>query len=166
MMFFEYVWLPLWFALPGLVANTCPGFARALPYGKVPVSIKYLGPNKTIMAVPAALFGAYTIAWLQRDTMSHLPFEANWLVSGLCFGLGAPLGDWVKSLLKRKKGIEPGGKWWLEKFDFLLMSFSFLILILGWLPLQYYLAPLCLMALVHGPGNWLSYQLGLRNSPH
>lgn len=165
-MFFEYVLWPMWFVLPALVANTCPGFARALPGGKVPVSARYLGPNKTVMAVPAALVGAFIVAWLQRNSMPAFPFQMNWLWVGLCFGLGVPLGDWLKSFAKRRLTIPPGGKWWVEKFDFLLAGFVLLVIPYGLLPIHYYLVPLVAMGLLHGPGNRLSYKLGLRNSPH
>lgn len=164
---FNLIILAWWFSLPGYVANICPGVARALPGGKIPVSKKYLGPNKTIAAIPAAIFGAALVAYLQSflnygDSYPSIP----WYTIAFCFGLGVPLGDWTKSFTKRRLGIEPGGKWWVEKIDFLVMSFIFLTLATGPLALEYYIVPLAFYAIVHGPGNKLSYKLGWRNSPH
>lgn len=138
-----------------------------MPGGKIPVSKKYLGPNKTVAAIPAALIGALLIAYLQ----SYVNYSDNypvmhWLTIAICFGFGVPLGDWAKSFAKRRLGIEPGGKWWVEKIDFLVMSFLFLTIAYGWLPLQYYIVPIGFYLIVHGPGNKLSHELGWRNSPH
>jgi len=166
-MIFEYLLLAWWFSLPAYVANICPGLARTLPYGKIPVSVNYLGPNKTWMAFPSALIGACVIAWTQGMLTypQNYPEVTCW-VAGACFGFGTVLGDWAKSLAKRRLGIAPGGKWWVEKIDFLIMSFILLTLTEGALPLQYYLVPILFYGLVHGPGNRLSYKLGWRNSPH
>jgi uncharacterized membrane protein YeaQ/YmgE (transglycosylase-associated protein family) len=162
-----FIILPWWFSLPGYVANICPGIARSFPGGKVPVSQKYLGPNKTWAAIPAALVGA-TLTVILQSLITYpaiYPKVSGWIIA-LCFGIGAPLGDWTKSLMKRFCGIEPGGKWWVEKIDFLIMSFLFITIVYGFLPLQYYLIPIIFYFLVHGPGNKLSYKLGWRNSPH
>lgn len=164
---FYFIVLPWWFALPGYIANICPGLARAVPGGTVPVSKKYLGPNKTIAAVPAALVGAGIVAYLQSFLQYGETYpEVSWTMLTICFGFGAPLGDWAKSFAKRRLGIAPGGKWWIEKIDFLVMSFLFLTLFAGLQPLEYYLVPICFYLVVHGPGNKISYTLGWRNSPH
>ncbi len=163
----QYVLLPWWFSLPGYIANICPGFARQLPGGTIPVSMKYLGANKTWMALPAALAGAILIAFLQYQLNYPTEYPAvSWWILGLSFGFGVPLGDWTKSYLKRRLGIPPGGKWWVEKFDFLIASFVILAIMGFPLPLYYYLVPLTFYLLLHGPGNRLSYKLGWRNSPH
>lgn len=133
----------------------------------MPVSRKHLGPNKTIAAVPATLLGATLIAYLQSLLNYGDSYPAvSWLTVAICFGLGVPLGDWTKSFAKRQLGIEPGGKWWVEKIDFIVMSFIFLTIFHGLLPVQYYLVPIGFYLIVHGPGNKLSYKLGWRNSPH
>lgn len=163
----HYILLPWWFSLPGYVANVCPGFARKLPGGTKTVSMKYLGPNKTWMALPAAIAGAMLVAYLQSQLNHPAGYpDVTWLTLGLCFGIGAPVGDWIKSFFKRLLGISPGGKWWVEKFDFLIASFIILAIVGVQLPLIYYLTPLAFYLMVHGPGNRLSYKLGWRNSPH
>ena len=163
----DYILLPWWFALPGYVGNICPGIARKFPGGTKPVSLKYLGPNKTWAAIPAAVIGATAIACLQTY-LSYPPSYPTipWWVGALCFGLGVPLGDWTKSYAKRLGGIAPGGKWWPEKIDFLVASFLLITITYGFLPFCYYLVPLLFYGLVHGPGNRLSFTLGWRNSPH
>ena len=163
----DLILLPWWFALPGYVGNICPGFARKLPCGTIPVSIQYLGPNKTWMAVPASIFGATLSAFFQSFiTYTSTYPSLNWPEIAICFGLGVPLGDWTKSFFKRRLGIIPGGKWWIEKIDFLLASFLLLTLLGGVLPISYYIVPIGFYLLVHGPGNRLSYRLGWRNTPH
>jgi hypothetical protein len=162
-----YLLLPWWFSLPGYVANICPGIARTLPGGKIPVSRKVLGPNKTWAAIPAALVGAGIAVLLQHLLSYHDTYpEIDWLTLVLCFGLGVPLGDLVKSLGKRTFGYAPGAPVWIEKVDFLLMSYLFIFLTGAVLPLTYYLIPIGFMLLVHGPLNRNAYRQGWRNSPH
>ena len=159
--------LPWWFALPGYIGNICPGLARKFPGGTAPVSVTHLGPNKTWAAIPAALTGAGTVAYLQSLLSYPLAYPATkWWVVALCFGFGVPLGDWSKSFLKRRRGIAPGGKWWVEKIDFLVASFLLFAVTGTVLPLPYYLVPVIFYILVHGPGNAQSFKLGWRNSPH
>ena len=165
---FEWILLPVWFSLPGIIANIMPGAARSWPGGTKPVSERILGPNKTWMAIPAALLGAHLTVTVQL-VMGYPGYNypnVPWYLLGICFGLGAPLGDWCKSLLKRLIGIEPGGKWWFEKIDFLVMSYLFLWILGVALPVQYYVVPIMLMCIIHGPGNRFAYQMGWRNSPH
>lgn len=165
--FFEYIVVPWWFSLPGIVANILPGFARNLPGGTVPVSERILGPNKTWMAIPAALVGAGLVVWAQVFTESAPKLtQQHPFAVALCFGFGVPLGDWTKSFLKPWFGIERGGKWWVEKFDFLIASFLLLSRLGITLPIPYYTVPIVFMYLLHGPGNKLSYRLGWRNSPN
>lgn len=163
----QFVLLPWWFALPGYVGNICPGMARAFPGGTRPVSMKYLGPNKTWAAIPASLLGAGIVALLQTNLIYPVSYPTiPWWTIAVCFGLGVPFGDWTKSFAKRQLGIAPGGKWWMEKIDFLVASFLLLTFAHSFLPLHYYLVPLLFYGLVHGPGNRLSFKLGWRNSPH
>lgn len=159
--------LPWWFALPGYVANFCPGITRALPGGKIPISLRYLGPNKTILALPGALAGASIVSFLQSHiTYPHQYPSPSWWTVAWCFGLGSVLGDWSKSFMKRRMGAPPGTKWFVEKFDFLVGSFLLLAFAHGTLPIHYYIVPIVFMLLVHGPGNRMAYSLGWRNSPH
>src|SRR3989344_1839790 len=106
----------LWFFLPILAANQCPGLAAYLhlPDAHAPIIRRWLGENKTIAAYYAAPLGSLGAIYAQQQMTewSHAfgLFDYNrsdlWLV-GLLLGLGAVLGDHIKSFIKRRVGISP-----------------------------------------------------------
>jgi hypothetical protein len=134
----------------------------------VPAAPDLLGPNKTFMAFPAAVFGAVVVTFVQsRLPYGFYNYREDWLLLGLCFGTGAVYGDWFKSYVKRMLGMQPGARWWFEKIDFLVMSFFFITAFLQQVfPVEVYLVPVVFMFLVHGPGNYFAYRWRLRNLPH
>src|SRR3989344_6564590 len=104
-----------WLFLPILAANQAPGVARALglPLATMSVSPRWLGKNKTVapyyFGPLLAILAAYFCG-----------FKDFWIV-GLTFGLGAILGDHVKSFFKRRLGMAPGAPWWpFDQVDYSL----------------------------------------------
>lgn len=102
-----------WFMAPAYLANMAPPFARFWRGWNRPVAERWLGAHKTIvgaaLGVAAGVATAYAqsrIAW-KGSIVSY----AAWLMIGLRLGAGAVAGDAVKSLLKRRRGVPPGGRW-------------------------------------------------------
>ena len=159
----------LWFLLPFLIANQCPGFARALglPLSTTPVAARILGENKTIGAYYSAVVGASVTLWIQ--SIFALPVEfigANKLLLGICMGLGVALGDHVKSFVKRTRGIVPGARWWpFDQLDFLIGGIILSAPLVGVPGLTRFIMAVGLVLLIHPVGNYLGYRLGLRKVP-
>lgn len=167
----------LWFFLPALVGNQFPGFAVWLmkksgrPHWNIPVSERWLGPNKTWPAYAAAVVGAVTTIYLQSlwGVGSYIDYSRHdlWLV-GVLFGVGIVVGDHVKSFFKRNfANIPPGEKWWpFDQLDFVVGGLLSTSLVLGyevWLT-AVVLVPIVL--LLNPFVNGLGYKLGLRKVPY
>ena len=143
---FEWVLLPVWFSLPGMIAHTVP--------------------NKHWTALPLAMLAAHVTLSVQRSLFSYPLPDAPWLILVICFGLGAFLSKWVTPSLKHLLGVKSADVRCFEKVDFLVMSYLFLWILGVALPVQYYVVPIMLMCITHGPGNRFAYQMGWRNSPY
>ena len=159
----------IWWLVPFLMANQCPGFARALdlPFSKTPVAVRLLGENKTIGAYYVAVAGAIATLWVQ--SVFGLPAEfigTNILLLGVCMGLGVALGDHVKSFVKRRLGIAPGAGWWpFDQLDFLIGGIIFSASLVGVPSLARFVMAVGLVLVIHPVGNYLGYRLGLRHVP-
>jgi len=165
----------LWFFLPILAANQCPGLAAYLhlPDAHAPIIRRWLGENKTIAAYYAAPLGSLGAIYAQRQMTewSHAfgLFDYNrsdlWLV-GLLLGLGAVLGDHIKSFIKRRVGISPGARWWpFDQLDFAIGGIVLAIPIVGWIGWERAAVICLLVLLIHPIGNRIGYLLGLRKVP-
>ncbi len=110
----------LWYFLPVLIASQFIGFFRKinLPLMAKPINKNWFGQNKTWGAYYAGAIGAILAIYLQRQipawnsAIGLFDYSRNdlWLV-GLRFGVGAVLGDHIKSFIKRRRGIYPGVSW-------------------------------------------------------
>lgn len=125
----------LWFYLPALAANQMPGcvvkihekwFRVPLQF---PISVGWLGKNKTWAAYPAGIAGAIVVIYLQRQCpwsqwFGLFDYERSdlWLIGG-ALGFGAILGDHLKSFAKRCWGTKEGSPWWpWDQIDYVLGS--------------------------------------------
>lgn len=164
----------LWFFLPAFVANQCPGFAAALDLpGNVPVSRKYLGENKTFAAYYAGPIGAVSAFYLQQKCQS-VNVHYGWYVAenitevlliGVLFGLGAVVGDHVKSFFKRRIGIPPGNPWFpFDQVDFVIGALVFIWPIAGWRDWKQILALVVIAIVFHPVVNCIGFRLGLRKT--
>ena len=165
----------LWFFLPILAANQCPGLAAHLhlPVARTPFAPRWLGGNKTVAAYYAAPLGALATVYLQRQmnewssACSILDYGRSdlWLI-GLLFGLGAVLGDHIKSFIKRRLGISPGARWWpFDQLDFAIGGLVLSGPIVGWIGWERTSIIMLFVLLIHPVGNRIGYLLGLRNVP-
>ena len=132
----------LYFFVPAYLANMAPVVARGhlewlagpMDGGLVWRGRRVLGDHKTWRGLLAGIaVGALTFAaqrWLwQRGVARELAlldygaYDA-WL-SGALLGLGAGLGDAVKSFFKRRIDIAPGGSWLgFDQLDFMVGAYA------------------------------------------
>ncbi|MBD3360004.1 MAG: CDP-archaeol synthase [Candidatus Buchananbacteria bacterium] len=128
----------LYFMLPAYCANMAPVFATKifgqkfnwpLDFGLQIKDKPLLGKNKTWRGLAAGIILGIVIVYLQRylynlDWAKDLSLfdysKINLWLAGFLFGFGVILGDAIKSLIKRRKNLQPGAKWFpWDQMDFL-----------------------------------------------
>lgn len=165
----------LWFFLPILVANQCPGLAArlSLPAAHTPVSSRLLGAHKTVAAYYAGPLGALVTVYLQRlmhewsAGLGVFDYDRSdlWLI-GLAFGAGAVLGDHAKSFAKRCSGIPAGAPWWpFDQLDFAIGGVVATVPFVGWIGWERAVVIVVFVLIIHPIGNRVGYALGLRKVP-
>jgi len=159
-MSFDILFQALSLFAPILAANQGAGLARALhlPFGDIPVSVRLLGPNKTVAAFYMGPICAMAILLLYSD-----PY---WFVEGLVLGGGAILGEQLKSALKRWLDMRPGAPWTLDRIDFAIGGAVAAKLYFAWVTWEHVFWIILVALPVHIIGNKVSYTLGLRKTPH
>ena len=169
----------LYFMLPAYIANTAPVFATKIfgPKFNWPIDFglkikgkPLLGKNKTWRGFIAAVIAAilivylqkylYTFAWAKDLSLFDYSKINLWL-AGFLFGFGVILGDAVKSLVKRRKSLEPGAKWFpWDQMDFLG---ALLLIHFVYIPdLLVVLIIIIVSPFLPVIANWLAYQLNLK----
>jgi len=128
----------IWFILPAYVGNMAPVFAKKIFKEKFSTPIDFnihfkkspiAGKNKTYRGVFAAIFLSTAVVLIQKlsygdpyvQSISLIDYsKINWLLWGNLMGFGAMLGDFIKSVIKRRIGKNPGESWKpLDQIDFL-----------------------------------------------
>lgn len=118
----------LYFFLPAYFANMAPVLFKWIPFLDKPIHQKLFGAHKTWRGIVVAtitgtlLFALqkylYSVGLRQYALIDYSDFSL-WL--GFCLGLGAILGDLVKSYYKRKDKIPPGERWIpFDQLDFVV----------------------------------------------
>jgi len=142
-----------YFMFPAYVANATPVFFSKLRMGKVldgPIDlerklfgVRIFGDNKTVKGfLFGTLFGVLTgfSQYYLANAFRYSLYEA--LFIGFLLGFGALVGDAIKSFIKRRIGVKPGGVLpVLDQIDFAIgalcfasiavdFSFNFILVIL------------------------------------
>ncbi|MDD5623493.1 MAG: CDP-archaeol synthase [Candidatus Peribacteraceae bacterium] len=162
----------LYFFLPAYIANMCPVFAGAMRLpGGTPISARLFGAHKTYRGIYSAYIGAVGMLWLQRLLQEQGIFESLRLLDytlvnpwffALFFGLGAAMGDLMKSFFKRRIRLPEGAPWFpLDQVDFVIGALLFLSPFIL-LDLPRILILLLLTPLLHFLTNVTGYLLGLK----
>ena len=158
----------LYFFLPAYFANMAPIIFRWLPGGH-PVSIPLFGENKTWRGLIIAPVAGGLIFWIQKATyqsgfqqLAIIDYADFSILLGFLLGIGAILGDLVKSYYKRKAGLKPGHPWipW-DQSDFVVGGLlgSFVLYVP---PADVALVLLIFSPLLHIVVNHLAYWWGIR----
>lgn len=186
----------LWLLLPAFLSNMLPVFVGGgtpIDFGRTWKDGKpILGPGKTwrglLLAplVAAVLTGG--LRWLVLNTAwgdvadwSTWGPDGWWFLVAYALGLGALVGDAVKSFFKRRTGRERGAQWpGFDQLDFVVGSLLFALLVTsvlaaagvtdGNLFFEDFTWPRLLVLLVLTPAlhlgvNFLGYKLGLKQVP-
>jgi CDP-2,3-bis-(O-geranylgeranyl)-sn-glycerol synthase len=174
----EIILETLWYFLPALIANIAPIVAtrfnwlstwhRPLDGGRVVGGHRILGDNKTVRGLLFAVTfgsivgltqaGLYSNPDIQAISIMPLPTALAGIGWGALLGLGAMLGDALKSFFKRRFGIAAGASWkpW-DQID----------VVIGVMLVASWIAPLSIKHsitafIIIGVGMWLTSVVGVR----
>ena len=186
----------LWLLLPAYLSNMLPvvvGGGKPIDGGRLWRDGKrILGPGKTwrglLLAPLLAAVLTGVLRWLVTDTRwgdladwSTWGPPLWWFVIAYALGLGALVGDAVKSFFKRRTGRDRGERWLgFDQLDFVVGSILFCLVAstLLWLAglvrphffFEEFTWPRLLVLLLLTPAlhlgvNWIGHKLGLKQVP-
>ncbi|MBI4150125.1 CDP-2,3-bis-(O-geranylgeranyl)-sn-glycerol synthase [Candidatus Woesearchaeota archaeon] len=168
----------LYFMLPAYVANMAPVIVKRINIFNVPLDQgrkwkdgkPVFGSHKTWRGLIAAVvFGAAVFALQQRlyvydfwRSISLVNYPAQPAMLGVFLGLGAILGDLVKSFFKRRRYITSGKPWIpFDQLDFVVGAL--LLSSLYYIPqLWVYVVLLVISPLLHILVNHIAFYLRIR----
>lgn len=174
-----------WFFGPAGVANIAPvlaanlkifkSFNTPLDGGKKWHGKRIFGDHKTFRGLIAGYLGALIIVALQKYLAANgsWPESLTWFDYGAyntfalagAFGVGAIIGDAIKSFFKRRAGVAPGESWFpLDQIDYIVGG---LLITAPWLGITIRQVALVLIIyfLLHLINSYLGYLLGLKDKP-
>ncbi|MFC1649706.1 CDP-archaeol synthase [Patescibacteria group bacterium] len=172
----------IWFFLPAGIANMAPVFAakagvlksldKPVDLGKSYKGIRIFGDHKTIRGFVTGIIAAIVFVWLQKLILANSPVvlrldyaNISPLLLGTLMGLGALVGDAIKSFFKRRVGVKPGKSWvpW-DQVDFVIGA-SVLTYFYIPLPLYQYVLVVVVFFLLHMASKYIGYLTGLNKDP-
>ncbi len=123
--------------------------------------IRIFGDHKTWKG----FFAGVIVAVVAGFAMSRVywPFEFSALNWSILIGIGALLGDAVKSFFKRRAGVKPGKPWIpFDQIDYTIgaLALGSLVFFPGWL---YSLLVVVISAFGHVIVNHIGYYIGVRD---
>ena len=163
--------------LPAYFANMAPVMVKKINLFVFPIDFNkqingkpILGKNKTFRGLIFGVIFAIIIAYLQFLLYNNGYFKdvsfinyQNWLLFGFLMGFGALTGDLVKSLFKRRIGINPGERFIpFDQTDFVVGSLIFIMPVFS-LTLKIFIVSLLLSFVLHIIINHLAFYLKIRN---
>lgn len=182
---FEKILFSLYFFLPAGIANGTPVIVSKIPFLKkldypLDFNLKFrgervLGSHKTIRGLVAGVLMGILTAYVLKfgyDNSSFVrDFSAidydsfNIFLYGGLSGLGAIVGDSVKSFFKRRANIKPGKAWLpFDQIDYIFGGVLFTLPYIQ-LDLIYYFLIFILYLIIHPATTIAGYYLKLKDSP-
>jgi len=170
----------IWLLLPSYLPNNFAvifGGGRPIDLGRTFIDNKRIfGDGKTFRGFFSGIVGGISIAIFQYciekplniQIYSHLNFQDFIIIASL-LSLGSIFGDLIGSFIKRRIGIERGGKApILDQLDFLIISLlmaslspSFSVLF----SFEVIVTAIVITPALHITTNFIAYKLGLKNVP-
>lgn len=167
----------IWYLAPMGIANVAPVLVRrhfsalAVPVDRFLGNRGVFGSHKTVRGILVAPL-AGTIAFALQQLLSTVDlfaglgffaYPAMTLWFGFFAGLGAIVGDLLRSAVKRRVHIRPGGRFIpFDQVDYLIGGMLFTVpFYQPSLPIV--LTTLLVGALIHGASSWLGYLLHLKD---
>lgn len=154
----------LYFMAPAYVANMSPPLVKYWKGWNRPLSPRWLGSHKTVVGFAAGVLGAIVTVLAQHaiGLQAGIVDYDGWIELGLRFGLGAMVGDSVKSFFKRRLRIAPGAPW----IPFDQLDFALGALVLVWPRAALDLRDVAVVVVLSFGGhvlvNHAAYWLGIR----
>ncbi len=166
----------VWFFLPAAAANMAPVFFKKVHIFETPIDLgktingqPIFGPHKTYRGFAVGITAAILIAYIQKLLTSHVSsydlvdYQAtNFIHLGFMLGMGALLGDLVKSFIKRRINVPAGRSWvpfdqidWV--FGAMLFSVAFVDLSFGQM-----VTALVVFGLLHPATNLIGFWLKIK----
>ena len=169
-----------YFVLPAYLANMAPvifdkmkilKFLNKPIDGGQKISAQFIfGSSKTWRGLAAgAILGLLTAslqAWLYNSeffyNISLVNYSDNFILFGLLGGLGALLGDLIKSFFKRRLGLPSGASWPVfDQLDF-VAGFLFFTYFIVRPPTEIVITVFLITLVLHPLTNLISYFLGFK----
>jgi CDP-2,3-bis-(O-geranylgeranyl)-sn-glycerol synthase len=182
---FESIFFSLWFFAPAGFANLAAfvsgkiGFLKKFSY---PVDFhaqiggkRILGDHKTVRGfLVAIVFGIlscyieilfYSNFFSIREIIPFDYYTVNPFILGGLLGLGALVGDSVKSFFKRRVNVEPGKSWFpFDQIDYIIGGIIFSLLYIQ-LSFGEYVILFIVWSLLHPITTSIGYIFKLRHKP-
>lgn len=169
-------WEAFWFFLPAGIANMAPVFANSIPginrwnaaldFGRSWRGKRIFGDSKTWRGVLFGVFVAVVVGLLQYRVIASSAESTSFIILATAvMGLGALLGDALKSFFKRRRDFPPGENWLpFDQIDYIIGGLLFVY------PLVHFSLPDALMILImysllHLSVNYIGYLIGMRQKP-
>lgn len=163
----DYTYLILYsviFFLPAYVANAMPVIASGLkicPSLAKPIHEKWFGKSKTYRGFIFGIGGAIVAGFIQV-LMGFYSQADPFLLLAFTLGLGALLGDLVKSFVKRRIGIKSGEPWPpSDQLDYVIGALLLSHFVFP-RPVEVIITLLILSPLFSFLANLTAYKLGLK----
>lgn len=162
----------LYFMLPAYIANMSPVLFKWMPLFDKPINTKLFGEHKTLRGIIIGTLSGIAVIFFQykiEPTVEHFvifnlkQFQIHQLILiGIAFGLGALIGDLIKSFFKRRIGIKEGQVWFpFDQLDFVIGALL-TISIFYTPPVIYIFVILIITPFLHFLTNVIAYLLRLK----
>lgn len=166
-----YILKILWIFLPGAFANMAPLIFQRINFLNIPINKKLFGENKTYRGLFFGIVLSIMIAFLQRlsgalfRSIEILNYnEINIFIFGLFMGLGALMGDLLKSLIKRKLNIALGKSFPIfDQIDWIIGVIIVLRFYIN-ITIDFIVISILLLGTLHFLTNIVSYKLRIRKT--
>jgi CDP-2,3-bis-(O-geranylgeranyl)-sn-glycerol synthase len=169
---------PIWFFLPAGIANMAPPLAAKL-FGMTPVDAgkslgkqRIFGDHKTWQGIAGGI-AAGTLFFLLQQWLYQFPAVQSisiidykntpWLL-GTALGLGALLGDLIKSFFKRRANVKPGNSWIpFDQADYIIGGMLLSLLFVR-LPIFAWVVIFVFYFIMHFVVNLFFYAIGFKKT--
>lgn len=176
----------LWLMLPALIPNTAAvlwGGGTPMDFGRSWRGKRILGDGKTWRGFFGGALTGVAVGVLQIIAVDRLNEEVIWGFGGgwwalctvLSLGFGSMLGDSMGSLIKRRLGVERGGKApVLDQYNFVVGAVVLVLIFRGGWFLDHFVSNngfyglilfLVVVPILHRGVNIIGYKLGKKNVP-
>jgi CDP-2,3-bis-(O-geranylgeranyl)-sn-glycerol synthase len=175
----------LFFFLPVGIANGTPVFVAKFPilknlnypldFGKNFRGKRILGDHKTIRGLVFGVLMGIVTLFIEQQIYSQSGYlkrispidykNVNVLLFGTLCGLGAIIGDSVKSFFKRRVGVLPGKAW--VPFDQIDYIFGGILFTLPYIQLDFIYYPIIFVCylIIHPVTTVIGYLIKVKDSP-